>query len=172
MIAAPEKTTLHPNAAPQKNGPSTNFPDNLCLIKGIGNTIKRKLYAKGIFTWAELAATEPTVLRAYLADLVVNQPERWPKQAAILAKKYNRENAHYQGPLPDEFSLISGIGPQVEQHLYMHGIYTFAQLAQTPYGQLRQILQPLKLKNWTNLRLWLAKAAELARQPSPTQLHH
>lgn len=169
MIAPPEKTHLLPTLGLQHGAPSANFPDNLCLIKGIGNTIKRKLYTKGIFTWADLAATEPTLLRDYLADLVVNQPERWPKQAAILTKKYNRENAHYVGPMPDELSRIPGIGAQVEQHLYMHEIYTFAQLAQLPPAQLKRMLQPLKLKNCTNFHSWLVKAAELAQQSSPTR---
>ncbi len=169
MMASP---SLRASSTLQTGTQVDNFPDNLCLIKGIGNTIKRKLYTKGIFTWADLAATEPSVLRTYLADLVVNQLERWPKQAAILAKKYNRENAHYVGPIPDEFSCIPGIGAQVEQYLYMHGIYTFAQLAQTPHAQLKLILQPLKLKNYASLRPWLIKAAELAHQPASVALQH
>lgn len=62
-------------------------PDNLRKIEGVGPAIERLLNEKGIYTFAELAATEIATLEAMLEEagprFSMQQPDTWPRQAAL-----------------------------------------------------------------------------------------
>jgi predicted flap endonuclease-1-like 5' DNA nuclease len=57
-------------------------PDNLTVIRGIGNGMQGRLNQLGIFTFADLAASSPEQLRAALAEVgrLVNVDE-WLAEA-------------------------------------------------------------------------------------------
>jgi predicted flap endonuclease-1-like 5' DNA nuclease len=63
--------------------------DDLEVVEGIGPKIAELLHARGIRTWAGLAATEPAAIRTMLDDAGPNyrvaDPATWPHQAALLA---------------------------------------------------------------------------------------
>ncbi len=63
---------------------------NLRKVRGIGPGIEDLLTARGITTWAQLAATEVADLQAILDDAGSryrgHDPSTWPAQAAELAK--------------------------------------------------------------------------------------
>ena len=74
-------------AAPEEAAaPAT---DDLRRVRGIGPGIEGLLKARGIRTWARLAATEVGVLRAILDEAGPryrgHDPATWPDQAAELA---------------------------------------------------------------------------------------
>jgi predicted flap endonuclease-1-like 5' DNA nuclease len=63
--------------------------DDLKLIEGIGPSIEDLCHGIGIRTWSDLAATEPSLLRTMLHDAgprsKTQNPDEWPRQAALLA---------------------------------------------------------------------------------------
>ena len=62
-------------------------PDDLKKIEGIGPKIASLLQAKGIATFAQLAAAEVAHLREIMleANLRIANPDTWPEQAALAA---------------------------------------------------------------------------------------
>ncbi len=77
---------------PEPPGPraSVSAPQNLRKVRGIGPGIENLLTARGITTWAQLAATEASALQAILDEAGAryrgHDPSTWPAQAAELAK--------------------------------------------------------------------------------------
>ena len=63
--------------------------DDLTVIEGIGPKISELCHGIGIQTWADLAQTEASLLRAMLQDagprFRTHDPETWPEQASLLA---------------------------------------------------------------------------------------
>jgi large subunit ribosomal protein L27 len=64
--------------------------DNLKIVEGIGPKIEQLLKAAGIRTWADLAHTTPTEIKAILtkagSQYNMSNPGTWPKQADMAAK--------------------------------------------------------------------------------------
>lgn len=67
---------------------SSEKPDDLKVIEGIGPKIASTLQAAGIQTFAQLSQTEVEKLRRILedADLRLADPTTWPEQARLAAK--------------------------------------------------------------------------------------
>ena len=65
--------------------------DDLKLIVGIGPTVEELCHGIGIRTWADLAATEVSLLQTMLNDAgarsKTNDPTMWPRQAELLAAR-------------------------------------------------------------------------------------
>lgn len=63
--------------------------DDLRVIEGIGPSIEDLCHGIGIQTWSDMAATVPSLLRTMLDDAgprsKTQDPETWPRQAALLA---------------------------------------------------------------------------------------
>jgi predicted flap endonuclease-1-like 5' DNA nuclease len=63
--------------------------DDLKVIEGIGPSIEDLCHGIGIRTWSDLAETEPSLLRTMLDDAgprsKTQNPDTWPRQAALLA---------------------------------------------------------------------------------------
>ena len=63
--------------------------DDLKVIVGIGPTVEELCHGIGIRTWADLAATEVSLLQTMLNDAgarsKTNDPTMWPRQAELLA---------------------------------------------------------------------------------------
>ena len=63
--------------------------DDLKIVEGIGPKIEELLHEAGIFTFDELAATEPSRIRKILnaagPRFKMHDPETWPAQAAMAA---------------------------------------------------------------------------------------
>jgi hypothetical protein len=70
-------------------------------------------------------------------------------------------SAAASGQKRDPLEKIDGIGPKYEKMLFEAGIFTFAQLAETPEGRLQEIIQP---KEWQKVEFakWIAEAKEFA----------
>ena len=64
--------------------------DDLTVVEGIGPTIAELCHGIGITTWAELSATEVSLLRTMLNDagsrFATHDPTTWPEQAGLLAR--------------------------------------------------------------------------------------
>ena len=65
--------------------------DDLQVIVGIGPNVEDLCHGIGIRTWADLAATEVSLLRTMLDDagarLKNSDPSTWPQQAGLLATR-------------------------------------------------------------------------------------
>lgn len=65
--------------------------DDLKVIVGIGPTVEELCHGIGIRTWADLAATEVSLLQTMLNDAgarsKTNDPTMWPRQAELLAAR-------------------------------------------------------------------------------------
>lgn len=89
---AEKKTAAKPvtEKKPAVKSAKTSAPaqqDDLALIEGIGPKIAELLIKGGITTFAELAATKPTAIKAILdaagKRYQMHDPATWPKQAAL-----------------------------------------------------------------------------------------
>ena len=131
--------------------------DDLTIIEGIGDKSAELLNQQGIYTFSELADTDVDRLRGILSAagpafrLVV--PDTWPRQARLAA---NRDWVRLQSlkeeltggvrrpeepeQVVDDLTIIEGIGDKTAGLLNQHGIYAFAELADTDVSRLREIL--------------------------------
>lgn len=137
---------------------SRGYPDDLTKIRGIGDVYKRRLFAANIFTFHHVATSDVEVLRRATQAAPNANIDSWPAQAEALAQKYQRTNASYSGPLPDDLQQIPGIGPYFAQTLYRSGICTFAQLADASMDELRALFPASILGREVDLEQWLAVA--------------
>ena len=84
----PEFTELNLVAAASVIGRKVKL-DDLTAIEGIGPAIAGLCNNIGIHTWADLAATEVSLLRTMLAEagprFKMHEPTSWPEQAGLLA---------------------------------------------------------------------------------------
>ena len=64
-------------------------PDDLKKVEGIGPKIEEVLNSHGVTTFAQLAATEPETIKAWLTEagsqFATHDPGTWPKQAELAA---------------------------------------------------------------------------------------
>jgi predicted flap endonuclease-1-like 5' DNA nuclease len=142
---------------------SAGYPDPLWKIRGIGIIYQKRLYEAGIFTWHQLAVSDPESLRVAARAHASSDPNVWIEQARQLAEQHNRVGALYMGPIPDDFTVIDGIGSNSEQELYRAGIYTYAQLANLSPQKLARILPEVAAAGDTiDFRIWLEQAAQLS----------
>jgi predicted flap endonuclease-1-like 5' DNA nuclease len=67
--------------------PAPAVPDDLKRIEGIGPKISGLLQASGITTFAQLAASDASQIRAILneAGITIADPNTWPEQAGLAA---------------------------------------------------------------------------------------
>ena len=143
---------------------SRGYPDELTKIRGIGEVYKRRLFAANIFTFHHVATSDIEVLRRATQAAPNANVESWPSQAETLAQKYQRANASYSGPLPDNLQQIAGIGPYFAQQLYRNGICTYEQLADTSLEELKTIIPPSVLGRELNLQQVLDSARQKAAE--------
>jgi predicted flap endonuclease-1-like 5' DNA nuclease len=141
---------------------STDSPDDLCKVKGIGEVYRQRLYAAGIFTWHQVATADIDLLRRATGAYPSSNVEEWPEQARKLAEKHGRANAVYTGPQPDDLTKIIGIGPVGAQVLYRHGICTYEQLAVALFDELSALFPIAVAGDQPDFKRWIAQALELA----------
>lgn len=160
-----ESTVLSEQDRNQARVPrSRGYPDELTKIRGIGEVYKRRLFAANIFTFHHVATSDIEVLRRATQAAPNANVESWPPQAETLAQKYQRTNASYSGPLPDNLQQITGIGPYFAQQLYRNGICTYEQLADTSLEELKTIIPPSVLGRELNLQQVLDSAHQKAAE--------
>ncbi|MBX3054079.1 MAG: hypothetical protein KF753_21580 [Caldilineaceae bacterium] len=140
---------------------SSNRPDPLSDIRGIGDVYEQRLYEAGIFTWHELGQVDSDTLRAITKALPTSNPESWIEQARQLAAENGRVGATYTGPVPSDLTQIAGIDQVFEQELVRAGIVTFAQLAQTTAPELAAIIPAHRMDDAIDFARWIADAREL-----------
>jgi predicted flap endonuclease-1-like 5' DNA nuclease len=137
-------------------------PDDLLVIEGIGPKVNELFKAQGVETYAALADMSKEQVAAVLetggARFQMLNGNSWPKQAALLRDGKTEEfNAYCDyliagvdpneakvaaaDVIPDDLKIVEGIGPKIEQLLNADGIFTFAQLADSSYSQLKEILE-------------------------------
>jgi predicted flap endonuclease-1-like 5' DNA nuclease len=164
---SPSIATAAPTAAATPTGEQntlhrpTDYPDDLALIKGIGEAYKRRLYATGIYTWRQLAVTDTESLRSITRAKPNADIKSWQTQAHALAEKYNRTAADFHGPL-DDFTRIEGIGAITADILYKAGLCTYEQLAGALPDELARIVPAPTVGNENDFDGWINDAARLA----------
>lgn len=129
---------------------SDNHPDALTAIKGIGARFQERLFHAGVYTWRQIAETDETLLAAAARAPVGTNLTSWKEQARALAVAHSRQEAHYDGPLPNDLTAIDGIGARHEAVLYGAGIATYELLANCSPHVLRTLfpIESLDLSNW------------------------
>jgi predicted flap endonuclease-1-like 5' DNA nuclease len=142
-------------------------PQVLSMAKGIGSTFEKRLYEAGIGTFWELANLPDEDFRLVLA-LDDRLPLRTDFQAIRddarrLAVETDTVDRIWQGPPPDDFEPLEGIGEVFKRRLYAAGICTFEALADATVEQLTAICPPSRLRT-PNYADWIAQARILAQQ--------
>ncbi|RME54674.1 MAG: hypothetical protein D6790_16610 [Caldilineae bacterium] len=167
-VAQEDYTPYTPPAAleqiPSGEAPrAVSYPDNLTEIRGIGDVYEQRLYQAGIFTWHQLAHTDPETLRQVTKALPTSDVNSWIEQAHQLAQERGREGAVYTGPTPDNLTQIPGIDQIFEEHLYQAGIVTFAQLARLSPQALGEIIPAHQVGDNIDFTAWIERAAALSQ---------
>ena len=145
----------------------TECPQALSATKGIGGTFEKRLYEAGVGTFWELANLADEDFRLILA-----LDDRLPMRANFqtiredarrLAVETDSVDRFWQGPMPDDFEPLEGIGETFKRRLYAAGICTFEALANATIEQLTAICPPSRLRT-PNYADWIAQARILAQQ--------
>lgn len=118
---------------------SRGFPDDLTQIAGVTRADQQRLYAANIYTWHQVATSDPRVLAQVTGAGEDARVDRWPAKARALAERHGRINAAYSGPPPDDLTRIQGIHAPEAQALYHAGITSYRQLAETPRAELAEL---------------------------------
>lgn len=135
--------------------------DDLVQIDGIGGFNAKQLNNIGVFTFAEIAhwddkrIEEVTEAIGFMSGRI--EKDRWVEQAAVLAAAQENEAQAYEAVTEevtetvveeasstgseDDLKVIEGIGPKIETVLKEAGIMTWAKLASTGPGDLKDILE-------------------------------
>jgi predicted flap endonuclease-1-like 5' DNA nuclease/septal ring factor EnvC (AmiA/AmiB activator) len=194
LKAAPTETPTNNNTS--QNATATTITaaskaDDLLVIEGIGPKVNELFTAKGITTYAQLAAMPKEEVAAVLdgggARFKILNGNSWPKQAELLRDGKMEEFAQYTDYLiagvdpaevkvaavdvtPDDLKIVEGIGPKIEQLLNADGIYTFDQLAKSTYSQIKDVLDNAGPRyQMHDPSTWAAQAA-LARDGKTEEL--
>jgi DNA-directed RNA polymerase subunit beta' len=137
--------------------------DDLTRIEGIGPAIAKHLNDAGIFTFAELAGTDPARIRSILDNVGgygAHDTTTWPDQSQMAARGEWDQLKEWQtrldggrvtaGDAPvvaqtapvevDDLTRIEGIGPGIAGHLNAAGITSYSQLASAGSVRVREIL--------------------------------
>ena len=137
--------------------------DDLTRIEGIGPAIAKHLNDSGIFTYAELAGTDPARIRSILDNVGgygAHDTTTWPDQSQMAASGEWDQLKEWQTrldggrmtagdtpvvaqPAPvevDDLTRIEGIGPGIAGHLNAAGIVSYSQLASAGSARVREIL--------------------------------
>jgi predicted flap endonuclease-1-like 5' DNA nuclease len=91
-VQSDAREELPPSEAPTapSSRPRGGAPDDLTSVKGIGPKIAKLLAQNGITTYAGLAATPASSLRAILREAgtsyAYHDPANWPEQARLIAE--------------------------------------------------------------------------------------
>jgi predicted flap endonuclease-1-like 5' DNA nuclease len=149
---------------PELTQRTKQYPDDLSKIKGIGDVYKQRLYRARIYTWKQIADTDPEILRRAVSANQSSNIGEWHDQAVKLMEKHGRMDAVYEGPQPDDMTKILGIGPVSASVLYRSGICTYEQLASTPLADLDALFPIAVAGDQPDFAQWVARATELADQ--------
>jgi predicted flap endonuclease-1-like 5' DNA nuclease len=122
---------------------ATPCPQDLGRVKGIDVVYEQRLYEAGIGTFWELANTPDQILAEILKVEAFQDVDLadLKRQAAGLAVETGSEGRVWEGPAPDDFERIEGIGDVYERRLYAAGICTYEALAGATVAQLAEICQ-------------------------------
>ncbi len=127
--------------------------DDLTAIDGIGPFLEKQLNDLGIFTFAELASVDkeriPELTRAI--GHIPGRIERddWVGQAEKLALQKTQQPEAFShksvepiatAALPQDLTIIEGIGPKIETLLNQSGVNTWEDLAEMDVETLKEIL--------------------------------
>ncbi len=143
---------------------SSDHPDDLSRIKGIGEVYKIRLYQAGIYTWHQIAQSDVDTLRAATNAYPSSNVDEWLEQAQQLAQKNGRQDAVYEGAPPDDLTKIIGIGPVGARTLYRAGICTFEQLAGALPSELHDLFPIAIAGDEPNFQHWIMQAVVLANR--------
>ena len=164
VAALPVASALQPPVQPPPAddlADRPDHPDDLAIIKGVGEAYKHRLYNAGIYTWRQVAESEPETLRRITRAKPNANITGWRQQAQELAAKYQRQHTTFRGPL-DDLTRIDGIGAITADLLYKAGICTYAHLADTLPDELAQIVPAPTVGDEIDFDGWINAAVRLA----------
>lgn len=121
--------------------------DNLMLISGVGEKSSNALRAAGITTFAALSDAQPERLDTVMRDAGIpsGQYTAWIDEAAVRAAgkrvRKTRKKVTELVSCPQDLSAVAGIGSALEERLYIAGIGSYWELAETPAAELGVVLK-------------------------------
>ncbi|MDB4370802.1 DNA-directed RNA polymerase subunit beta' [Mariniblastus sp.] len=166
--------------------------DDLTRIEGIGPAIAKHLNDAGIFTFAELAGTDPARIRSILDNIGgygAHDTTTWPDQSQMAARGEWDQLKEWQTRLDggrvttteapaiapstpvevDDLTRIEGVGPAIAGHLNAAGIMSYSQLASAGSVRVREILDAVGGYGAHDATTWCDQA-QLAAVGAWTQL--
>ena len=151
-------TTSEKPVGSQKIDVDTPNKDDLTAINGIGPFLEKQLNDLGIYTYNDLASVDP-IRVPELTRAIGHIPgrierDKWIDQAVNLAQQKSsgvlastptpasdRSTTPPVVPMPQDLTVIEGIGPHLEKMLNDAGIHNWHDLAEVNDEELTAILQ-------------------------------
>lgn len=151
---------VQPATVTTTDAPTLDHPDNLAMIRGVGEAYKRRLYGVGIYTWRQVAESDIETLRRITRAKPNADINAWRERARELAEKHQRWHTTFRGPL-DDFTRIDGIGAITADLLYKAGLCTYEQLADVLPDELAKIVPAPTVGEENDFEGWITAAVRL-----------
>lgn len=142
---------------------SSQCPQHLSDVNGIGSIFEQRLYVSGVGSFWELSQLTDRTLTEVL-ELDATQREHFDfaatrADAARLARETQSEGRKWTGDQPDDLEPLEGIGAAIEKRLYNAGICTYAALAAASEETLAEIC-PLAKYRGADYARWIEQARQ------------
>lgn len=142
---------------------SSQCPQHLSDVKGIGSVFEGRLYAAGVGSYWELSQLSDRTLGEIL-ELDAPHREQFDfaatrTDAARLAAETRSVGRKWTGEQPDDLEPLEGIGPVIEKRLYDAGICTFKALAAATEEHLAEVCPSAKFRG-ANYVHWIEQARQ------------
>ena len=142
---------------------STQCPQHLSDVQGIGPVFETRLYEAGVGSYWELSQLSDGSL-AEVLELDDRQRDQFDfaatrSDAIRLAEETRSVGRKWTGELPDDLEPLEGIGPVIEKRLYDAGICTYKALAAANLEHLVELCPPAKFRG-ANHAHWIEQARQ------------
>jgi predicted flap endonuclease-1-like 5' DNA nuclease len=107
---------------------------------------------------------QKAIKRKALSETKPEVTEETPVEHAEVESE-KTEEAPVKELIPDDLTIIMGIGKGMQAHLNEAGIYTYSQIAESTSENLSKALGKKLSRLATNIENWIEQAKELAKQP-------
>ena len=147
---------------------TTSKRDDFTVLEGVTPELQQSLYAAGFSRYADLEKAEPATIQRIFTKSLPNgskfQAESWLKQASFAARGDRSGLTAATTSKRDDFTILEGVTPELQQSLYAAGFSRYADLEKAEPATIQRIFAK-SLPNGSKFQAesWLKQASFAAR---------